>query len=57
MTLKFNFTHLPDTNHPQIQREPPALLQNYENVVPAFVAPDEIGDVVNDIDCMSDWYH
>ena len=53
-TLEFNVTHSPGLNHSEIQGAPPASCTIDELCVPAFVSPDETGDLVDDIEAMFD---
>jgi hypothetical protein len=54
MMLEFNFTHSPGPNHSEIQERLQVLCTVGELCVLAFVGPDEIGDLVDDIDTVFD---
>jgi len=53
-TLEFNFAHSPGPNHSVIQGVLQLLCAVNELCVPVFVSPDEIGDLVDDIETMFD---
>jgi hypothetical protein len=55
--LELNFTNSPSPNQSDIQGRPAASLHQWEIVCSCFVGPDEIGDLVDEIETMLNWHH